>query len=307
MFDISGINSLFSECNQLEEYTAYLSTRGYKSIDLLQVSNGMFYSRYRTVRLDKFSVSAKDVESAYISRLSTDINSYRFNFYESPKGFFINGERVGGRSLFLIKPNQDLLITSHANSKYFSISIEKKVLNEYLDVSDLMFHEAFALQVSGTDSLSRLFYDMMHGIIFNKEKLSRQDIKNIEEEGLHTVVQMLHKDNVLQMYPSTHYRIVRRAQEYIDSHYSSTLSVLDVYKYSHCSLRTLEHAFKKVLGLTPKSYLILLRMHSIRKEIINHSGVNGMALLDKYGVQNRSRFYSDYRQLFGEDPRSKFE
>lgn len=307
MFDNLDISSLWSECNTLEEYIAYLSTRGYKNIDLLQFSKGRFYSKYRTVRLDKFSVSARDVESAYLSSLSTDINSYTFNFYECPNGCFINGERVGDRSLHLVKPNQDLLITSDKNSKHISLSVEKTVLAEYLDVSDLMVDEVFALQISATESLPQLFYDMIHRIIFNNDKLSRQAINDIEEEGLHTIVQMLHKDNVLQMCPGTHHRIVRRAQEYIDSHYSSTLSVLDVYKHSHCSLRTLEHAFKKVLGLTPKGYLVLLRMHSIRKEIINHCEVNGMALLDKYGVQNRSRFYSDYRELFGEDPRSKFE
>lgn len=305
MFDSLVTNTLWKEHLNLEEYTAYLSARGHKDIHILQTSEGAFYSKYRHVRLDKFSVAVRDTKSAYIANLFTDINSYTFNIYECLNGYYINGTRVDNHSVYIVEPYQELLVTSNKNTKHLSFKIEKIVLDEHLNTSDLMFDDAFAIQVIKTknEELIKLFSNMLYSVIFNNEKLSLQVIRDIEEVGLYTLVKMLSKDNVRQVCPGSHYRIVRRAQEYIHSHYCATLSVLDICKRAHCSLRNLEYAFKKILGLTPKKYLVLLRMHNIRTEITIHCDVNRPALLDKYGVLNPSRFYNDYKALFGEDLR----
>jgi AraC-like DNA-binding protein len=307
MFDSLDSSNHWNEHASLEEYTTYLSGRDDKNIQVIQCSKGKFYSKYRHVRLDKFSVAIRESKSAYIARLVTDINSYTFNVYECLNGHFINGHRAKNGSLYMIRPGQELLINSNENTKHLSLKIDKKILDEYLDISDLICDDAFAIQVTETERLHQLFSSIVFSIFLNNKKLSRQVIKDIEENGLYNLIKILCKDNVLEVLTMNHHRIVRRAQEYIDSHYLSKLSVLDLYKHSHCSLRTLEYAFKKVLGLTPKGYLILLRMHDIRKEIVNHCEVNRSLLLDKYGVQNHSRFYGDYRELFGEDSGSKYE
>lgn len=307
MFDSLDASNLWNEHTSLEEYTTSLSGRDDKNIHVFQSSKGKFYSKYRYIRLDKFSVAVRESKSAYITSLFTDLNSYTFNIYECPNGHFINGNRVKNRSLYMIKPGQELLVVSNENTKHISLKIDKKILDEYLDVSDLMCDTAFAIQVTETEKLYQLFSGMVSSIAINNEKLSRQVIKDIEEDGLYNIIKILCKDNVLQVLPITHYRIVQRARKYISSQSLGTLSVLDVCKNSHCSPRNLEYAFEKVLGLSPKKYLILLRMHSIRKEITIHCEVNRSVLLDKYGVQNHSRFYSDYKALFGEDTRNNSE
>jgi AraC-like DNA-binding protein len=78
-------------------------------------------------------------------------------------------------------------------------------------------------------------------------------------------------------------------------------SVQDVFRNTHCRLRTLEYSFKDVLGITVKKYMVLCKMHNIRRELADTIAADIPSLLTKCGVTNASRFVSDYRRLFGED------
>jgi hypothetical protein len=68
-----------------------------------------------------------------------------------------------------------------------------------------MFDDAFAFQLPETESISKFYYGKLHhSVMFNSKKLSRQAIKDIEDDGMRSLPQMLSKGNVIQMCPSTH-------------------------------------------------------------------------------------------------------
>jgi AraC-like DNA-binding protein len=61
---------------------------------------------------------------------------------------------------------------------------------------------------------------------------------------------------------------VKTAEDYALSHADDPLYVSDLCRAAAVSERTLEYAFKEVMGLTPMTYLIRLRLHRVRQALV---------------------------------------
>ena len=61
-----------------------------------------------------------------------------------------------------------------------------------------------------------------------------------------------------------HSRVVRSAEDYVLSHTTEHLYVTDLCEAAGVSERTLQYAFKEVMGMTPVAYLTRLRLHQVR-------------------------------------------
>ena len=70
------------------------------------------------------------------------------------------------------------------------------------------------------------------------------------------------------------------------------------------SERSLHHSFKKNYGISPKQYLMYLRMHSIKQELLLASAYETQisTIIEKYAFFNHSTFTQAYKNMFGELP-----
>ena len=99
-------------------------------------------------------------------------------------------------------------------------------------------------------------------------------------------------------------QIVRRAEEYALARTGANLCVSDLCRVAAVSERTLDYAFKEVLGLTPVAYLTRLRLHRVRKALLagtqESTTVSAQALA--WGFWHFGEFARAYRECFGELP-----
>jgi transcriptional regulator GlxA family with amidase domain len=65
-----------------------------------------------------------------------------------------------------------------------------------------------------------------------------------------------------------HSLIVKIAEDHALSRVDDPLYVSDLCRVAGVSERTLEYAFKEVMGLTPMTYLIRLRLHRVRQALL---------------------------------------
>lgn len=101
-----------------------------------------------------------------------------------------------------------------------------------------------------------------------------------------------------------HRRIVCRARDYVDNHFSQTIRISDLSEVSCASIKTLERSFKRVLGVTPRRYVTLLRLthaHRMLREG-RRSTVRVSDVAEKCGFRHHGRFSNEYRALYGEKP-----
>ena len=84
----------------------------------------------------------------------------------------------------------------------------------------------------------------------------------------------------------------------------ASLYVTDLCKAAGVSERTLEYAFKEVMGLTPVAYLVRLRLHRVRQGLLaaplGSTTVSAQAL--NWGFWHFGEFTRAYKECFGELP-----
>jgi AraC family ethanolamine operon transcriptional activator len=102
----------------------------------------------------------------------------------------------------------------------------------------------------------------------------------------------------------THSLVVKTAEDFAVSHVGDHLYVTDLCKAAGVSERGLEYAFKEVMGLTPVSYLIRLRLHRVRKALLaaTHGTTTVSAEALNWGFWHFGDFSRTYKDCFGELP-----
>jgi transcriptional regulator GlxA family with amidase domain len=101
-----------------------------------------------------------------------------------------------------------------------------------------------------------------------------------------------------------HSRIVQIAEEYALSHTSERVHVTDLCEAAGVSERTLQYAFKELLGLTPMAYLTRLRLHRARQSMraASHASTTVAQEALRWGFWHFGDFSRAYKQCFGELP-----
>lgn len=101
-----------------------------------------------------------------------------------------------------------------------------------------------------------------------------------------------------------HRYIVNRVRDLTLSSSGYPLTIEELCISLRISRRTLNHAFVRVLGITPVAYMRNLRLHRIRAELQSapHQVRYIASVAAKWGFWHMSLFSRYYRELFGETP-----
>ena len=99
-------------------------------------------------------------------------------------------------------------------------------------------------------------------------------------------------------------RITKAAEDYALARAAEPLSVTDLCGETGASERTLQYAFQEILGLSPISYLIRLRLHRVRHALRTatdpRTRVSSVAM--DWGFWHFGDFSRAYKECFGERP-----
>jgi AraC-like DNA-binding protein len=98
-------------------------------------------------------------------------------------------------------------------------------------------------------------------------------------------------------------RLAERVLAYIDQHAVKNPPVAAVAHAVGASPRAIELATQSYLGVTPKEYLLIRRLHCARSLLLTGIGILADAALQcGFDTEHWSRFTGQYRKLFGELP-----
>jgi len=101
-----------------------------------------------------------------------------------------------------------------------------------------------------------------------------------------------------------HHRVVRIAEDYALAHIGERLHVTGLCEAAAVSERTLQYAFKEVMGMTPVAFLTRLRLHRVRQALRaatpRSATVTAQAM--RWGFWHFGDFSRAYKRCFGELP-----
>jgi AraC family ethanolamine operon transcriptional activator len=103
--------------------------------------------------------------------------------------------------------------------------------------------------------------------------------------------------------PSNRARVVGRAEEYLSAFPKEPLTVEELSGVCACSMSTLERAIAGHFGVTPKRYLLQLRLSGVRRALLSSDkSLSIAATANDWGFWHMGKFAADYRKTYGELP-----
>jgi AraC family ethanolamine operon transcriptional activator len=101
-----------------------------------------------------------------------------------------------------------------------------------------------------------------------------------------------------------HSRVVQIAEDFALSHTAERLHVTDLCEAAGVSERTLQYAFKDLMGMTPVAYLTRLRLHRVRQSLraATHASTTVTKEAIRWGFWHFGDFSRAYKDCFGELP-----
>jgi AraC-like DNA-binding protein len=230
----------------------------------------------------------------------------------------VNGLPVRPGMMLAAAPQSEAAFVVDAGWEGMTFMVSPQVIGEHLAIRqrDPEFHRpqgVEALQVSEAraqqlfDWGRRLVDAAVHDpALFNDSEAERGAA---QVELIETLLAAL--DRAKDLEPSRGDRtrqaqslIVKTAEAHAVSKAGASLYVTDLCKAAGVSERTLEYAFKEVMGLTPVAYLVRLRLHRVRQALLaaplGSTTVSAQAL--NWGFWHFGEFTRAYKECFGELP-----
>jgi AraC-like DNA-binding protein len=101
-----------------------------------------------------------------------------------------------------------------------------------------------------------------------------------------------------------HSLVVRAAEDHALSRIDEPVQITDLCRAAGVSERALQYAFKKVMGLSPRDYLVRVRLHRVRRALLAASPRTSTVSVEalKCGFWHFGEFSRAYKDCFGELP-----
>lgn len=100
-------------------------------------------------------------------------------------------------------------------------------------------------------------------------------------------------------------RAVHRAVDLIEGHPERPLSVSSLARQFGVSVRSLQEAFRRNLGVSPTAYLREIRLRRAHADLLAADPDEGLTVTDvagRWGFAHLGRFSASYRERYGEPP-----
>lgn len=300
------------------EYLQQLLTSHGLDLEIIQTSKGVYSNHIislflPTLRINKSSHSNETtsilhgtlIENEFLITIPLDQGYTR-----------INGVEILSKGSNIVCPKEIVHMTTSVDSSKntVNVGIPEASLEHYLGQEIVTYIINNATSIRSQLYQSQEFYHAqkemavyIDHILSHPINYNLQALLDIEDTLYAYIVSLMTEcinGEYIQNPPfNKRLAIVKRAIEYIDSSTLLHISIPTILQHTFCSVRSLEYAFNNILGISPKRYLILRRMHLIRKQLLRNPKYKIKDIVSQYGIVNLGRFAHDFNTLFGEYPK----
>jgi len=283
------------------------------NIHATQLHPGNFVCHQRELQLPKLIIGDRFINTAllYDSILQQDF--FYILIPREHKGISINGKKTPLHQSIIFIKNQEMLVRVPDGFYAFYIIITTDELNNYFGENNIeLLKKVIWQQNLVQNTFHQPEYIQLHLCsliekLLNQNKyLSYQNVLNTQEAIIESLYELLIIGTSLTttkiINTPSKLVIVNRAIKHI--HKSNVLAITspELAKASCCCIRNLEYAFKSILDISPKQYLIKRRLQLINTALKIESNLSITDIMNNFGIINQGRFAQDYFKFYGEYP-----
>jgi AraC family ethanolamine operon transcriptional activator len=224
------------------------------------------------------------------------------------------GRQVSKKSVMIYSPGSEIDAQSRPGFDVYTLSYPESLLDELAQMFEIpsfrKLIEATDLITTEGSDLSKCREQTKHILSATKEQPLKLNSKAMLDEMRFSLSQQLMSTLVFSRreYNKPSYRkrdrALRRAKEYLREFAQEPITVRDLCRATEVSERTLRYAFLEQFGVSPKSYLMAIRLNGVRRHLndADPSLARIADLANRWGFWHMGQFAADYRRLFGELP-----
>jgi AraC family transcriptional regulator, ethanolamine operon transcriptional activator len=141
-----------------------------------------------------------------------------------------------------------------------------------------------------------------------KAHFGATDVERAHDELLSVLLSELVRrggkgDSGASLRPGERWRVIRRAEEYLESTSEASVRIDDLCVAACTSLSRLERAFREAFGVSPRRFLMLRRLAAVRGELLKGNSQSSVTdVATRWGFFHLGRFSQEYRLHYGERP-----
>lgn len=217
----------------------------------------------------------------------------------STSGVFLNKSlSAGADSTVTILTNDEFFACCDRNYDIFNLGLSHDLLTDenLSDVNEGLLSRSSLYQIPSW--LKHRVCQQIH--VLTTTQVDEQRFESGLADIANSVLTVLSPSSRV---PTTNrHRIIQTSIELIRSNQYRRYSPEELAEASHCSIRTLQYAFRKTLGLSPKQFLDRYRLNRFREELLARGNESVISVATQYDFQHLGNLSRVYRQLFGETP-----
>jgi AraC family transcriptional regulator, ethanolamine operon transcriptional activator len=280
-----------------------------------QVHRGRFSGQLEVSWLGPVQLAYERVDHAFNYRGTPWPGSRVFFSYLPGSGeLFYDNRPVGASALVTHRWNGVDRINGSDRFNLVLATVDEQFLEEYLapvpGLEDLFRTSQPVCYTSNARAITafqRTVYGVLQELIQRPDLLAHEPVRaGFRQRVLDSIIAVVADADGAPgrlPAPSTRAYIVSRAIDYIESRLADPISMRDICAAVRVCPRTLSYAFAEVLGVSPKSYLLAMRLNRAHRDLGDaraHSSIQTIA--GRWGFSHMGRFAHYYRSAFGERP-----
>jgi AraC family ethanolamine operon transcriptional activator len=280
-----------------------------------QMSSGPYSADVATVQFPGVRVSLTSYGSAITSHGTPPRRSYALALPLAPTpGTFFNHRPLGRNEIGLVRPGEEFQILRPTDFRCVMVFPDANTIDRR---AEALFGRTFAQIVGG----GRALMSNDRAIASCAERLAAicRDWTRAPDPGGNApapaasaqVLGPAILDEVLGIVQppepihgwSARERIVHRAWELVEADAEGCVTVADLCLKLAVPIRSLDEAFQSCLGMTPKRFILGLRLNNVRSRLSHpHDDTTVSEAATHFGFFHFGHFAGQYRRLFGEAP-----
>ncbi|MGM0542879.1 MAG: helix-turn-helix domain-containing protein [Pseudomonadota bacterium] len=297
------------EC-QTHDVVEHAQTPSGWTLNYEQVSAGKFLGQISQLELPNIQIIEDQTNQAMIKSGEAFKNTICFSIStrKSPSELICLGNIFTTPGL-LVSDAQDLPeLRTPAGLQVFNLSVQKDLLIDYIVKQNLAFEASCApyfFPFSQPDDQNALAQAVERIFLLSKQGQLEKPVqkKNAQDLLLMHLLDTCETASLPPLSTTRKKQMVDRARSYAIEHSDTPLSIMDLCNHVGASRRKLQYCFQDVLGISPVSFLRILRLNAVHKALCTGSEDKQIQdIAAEWGFWHLGHFTSDYRNLFGERP-----
>ncbi|PKO79771.1 MAG: hypothetical protein CVU19_16075 [Betaproteobacteria bacterium HGW-Betaproteobacteria-13] len=291
------------------------SLRGW-SQDYLQLSAGRFSGKIVEITTSPVQVFKETIHSCVDQKANPRRDSYTVGvpIHVAENGYW-QGHRLHRDSLMTLRPNEELFFRTPPESSILVTVIDCAAFDYFsngtsnVDIASLIKRaKTGGFPPPAAEHFRTVLKNVLVSVISTPEVLEhaasqKAIVETVMNTSLDALVARAKEGDPPRSSHSVQRAIVERARQFILANREHPPTVSDLSFYLKMSRRGLHHAFMNVLGVNLTTFLRYVRLHGVRKELLQASPTDSVTRIAcEWGFWHMGMFSSYYKKLFGETP-----